>query len=401
MSFVIASENPVVKAIVEGKAPRPARVAAARGILPLPDQDQLEVLVAFASSKDAELATHARKTLRSHDTETLNGLVQSDNIPVPVLSYLASVSELPRKVHESILSNLRTPATTIIKFAAETSSAELLDSISLNQQLLVQNPAIIEAILKNPHRGSEADRRATETKKEFFEKERGLQQIASELRAQGKEAAAEFIENTDFEASGLSDEDALFLAEHIVIPDSETDDSWLGLEYLEELYEETVEQRQAIVNKILGEMSSEQIDLPSERVSTINRIMMMGMKDRTRLAMKGDREARNILIRDPNRIVAQAVVQNPRITEQEIEKIASMRTVTEEILRQIASSRQWSRNYSIMHTLAKNPRTPIANVLNVLTRLQLKDLNALAKNRNVSDAIRRQAARISQLRAGR
>src|SRR5215203_1902673 len=210
MSFVIASENPVVKAIVEGKAPRPARVAAARGILPLPDQDQLEVLVAFASSKDAELATHARKTLRSHDTETLNGLVQSDNIPVPILSYLASVSELPRKVHESILSNLRTPATTIIKFAAETSSAELLDSLSLNQQLLVQNPAIIEAILKNPHRGSEADRRATETKREFFEKERGLQQIASELRAQGKEAAAEFIESTDFEAAGLSDEDALF-----------------------------------------------------------------------------------------------------------------------------------------------------------------------------------------------
>ena len=401
MSFAIESENPVVKAVVEGTAPRPARLAAARGILPLPDHDLIEVLVAFATSDDTELAKHARETIRTHDTEMLTGLVRSEKIPVPVLTFLASVGELPRKVHESIIFNNRTPVTTIVKFASETTSAELLDAISLNQQLLVQNPTLIDAILRNPNRSSETDRRATETKREFFEKERGQQQIADELRAQGKEAAAEFIENTDFESSGLSEEDALFLAEHIVIPDSETDDSWLGLEFIEELYEETPEQRQAIVNKILGEFKSEEIDLPSERISIINRIMKMGMKDRTRLAMKGDREARNILIRDPNRIVAQAVMQNPRITEQEIEKIAAMRTVTEDILRQIAASRQWSRCYQIVHNLAKNPRTPIANCLNILSRLQLKDLNALAKNRNVSDAVRRQALRLSQMRAGK
>ena len=148
-------------------------------------------------------------------------------------------------------------------------------------------------------------------------------------------------------------------------------------------------------------MQSEDIDLPSERISIINRIMKMGMKDRTKLAMKGDREARNILIRDPNRIVAQAVVANPRITEQEIEKIAAMRTVSEDILRQIAINRQWSRSYQVVHNLAKNPRTPIANVLNILSRLQLKDLNALSKNRNISDATRRQALRLSQMRAGK
>jgi hypothetical protein len=401
MSFVIESENPVVKAVVEGTAPRPARLAAARGILPLPDQDMLEVLVAFATSDDTELSGHARATLRGHDTEMLNGLVRNEGAPVQVLNYLASVAELPRKIHESIISNSRTPITTIVKVAGETRSPELLDTLSLNQQLLVQNPAIIDAILKNPNRSSEAERRAAETKREFFEKERGQQQIADELRAQGKEAAAEFIEKTDFDAAGLTDDDARFLAEHIVIPDSETDDEWLRLDYLEEIYEETPEQRQAIVNKILGEFRSEEIDLPGERISIINRIMKMGMKDRTRLAMKGDREARNILIRDPNRIVAQAVTTNPRITEQEIENIASMRTVTEDILRQIAVSRQWSRRYQIAHNLAKNPRTPIANVLNILSRLQLKDLNGLAKNRNVSDAVRRQAMRLAQTRTGK
>lgn len=401
MSFAIESANPVVKAVIEGTAPRPARLAAARGILPLPQLDMLEVLVAFASSEDAELSGHARETIRTHDTETLNALVQSEKVPVPILSYLATIGELPQKIHESIISNSKTPIATIVKFAGETKSAELLDAISLNQRLLVETPAVIDAILKNPNRTSDADRRASETKREFFEKERGQQQIANELRAQGKEAAAEFIENADFEGLGISEEDALFLADHIVIPDSETDDSWLGLEFIEELYEETDEQRQAIVNKILGEMSSEEIDLPTERISIIHRILKMGMKDRVKLAMKGDREARNILIRDPNRIVAQAVVSNPRITEQEIEKISSMRTITEEILRQIAISRQWSRSYAIVHNLARNPRTPVANCLNILSRLQMKDLVALSKNRNISDAIRRQALRLSQARAGK
>jgi hypothetical protein len=164
MSFVIESENPVVKAVVEGTAPRPARLAAARGILPLPDQDMLEVLVAFATSDDTELSGHARATLRGHDTEMLNGLVRNEGAPVQVLNYLASVAELPRKIHESIISNSRTPITTIVKVAGETRSPELLDTLSLNQQLLVQNPAIIDAILKNPNRSSEAERRAAETK---------------------------------------------------------------------------------------------------------------------------------------------------------------------------------------------------------------------------------------------
>jgi hypothetical protein len=285
--------------------------------------------------------------------------------------------------------------------ARSTTKSDVLELISLNQQLLIQAPSIIEAILKNPNRSFEAERRASETKREFFEKERGVQQIASELRAQGKEAAAEFIENAEFSSDDLSIEDTLAIANMIESSDDDLDDSWLALEYLEEIYEESNADRQMIVDKIIGEMKAEGTDVPSERISIINRIMKMGMKDRAKLAMKGDREARNILIRDPNRVIAQAVVNNPRITEQEIEKIASMRAVSEDILRQIANSRQWSRLYPVVHNLARNPRTPIANVLSILSRLQLKDLAGLSKNRNVSDAVRRQALRLSQARTGK
>ena len=131
------------------------------------------------------------------------------------------------------------------------------------------------------------------------------------------------------------------------------------------------------------------------------RIMKLGVKDRIKLAMKGDREARNMLIRDPNRLVSQAVVNNPRITEQEVESISSMRSISEDILRQVANNRQWARSYTIGHNLAKNPRTPIANVLTILSRMQLRDLVTLSKNRNVSDAVRRHALRLASARTGK
>lgn len=405
MGSEITSTNPVVKALVEGSAPRPAQLAAARGVLPLPETDLLEVLVTFARSGDKELAEHAAVSLRGQDDTLLKGALGSEAIPVVVLEYFAETAEASTAASETVLLNPKTPTESIVKFARKTKDGSLLELLALNQQLLIETPALIEAILGNENRTSEADRRTAETKREFFEKERGVQQIANELRAQGKEAAAEFIENAEFandmDAAGIDIDDALFLASLIESSDADTDDSWMGLEYIEEFYEETEEQRQAVVNKILGEMRLDLEDLPSERISILNRIMKMGMKDRVKLAMKGDREARNILIRDPNRIVAQAVVQNPRITEQEIEKIAAMRSVPEDILRKIANDRQWARSYAVVHNLARNPRTPVANVMNILSRLQLKDLSALSKNKNISDAVRRQALRLSQARTGK
>jgi hypothetical protein len=401
---VITSSNPVVKAVIEGTASRSAQVAASRGILPLPQTDLLEILVTFAEGADDELKENARSSLGAQQHDALETTIRTGNVAPIVLGYFAKQSEMPATVHEAILTNELTPPDAIAALAAKTKDGSLLELISFNQQLLIQNPAIIESIIRNPSRTPEAERRANETKREFFEKERGAQQIANELRAQGNEAAAEFIEQSEFgadlEGSGLSVEDAMFLAEHIEVPDHETDDSWLSLEYIEEIYEETDEHRAAIFSKILGEMQMEEEEIPGERVSMLNRIMRMGVKDRVKLGMKGDREARNILIRDPNRLVSSSVVNNPRITEQEVEVIASMRSISEDILRQIAANRQWSRSYNVMHSLAKNPRTPIANVMTIMSRLQLRDLVALTKNRNVSDAVRRQAVRLHATRTG-
>lgn len=410
MSLEIHSTNPVVTAVITGTAPMPARMAAARGVLPLPQADLLEILVALAHGDEEELAGFARETLSGQDVQQIQELISSSEIAPRILAHFIEDNTTQPEIQEVVIANQATPPDSLVKFARTTKNGDLLEFLSLNQQLLIAVPAIIDAIIANPYRTAEALRRASEIKREFFEKERGAQQIADELRAQGKDAAAEFIEQADFAAdlqeessdSNLSFEDALLLAKHIEIPDSEIDDSWLSLDFIEEIYEETPEQRRAIVDKILGEITAEEDgEISSERISMVQRILVMSMKDRIKLATKGDREARNILIRDPNRIVSQAVVANPRITENEVEKIASMRTVPDDVLRQIATSRGWARNYSIMHNLARNPRTPIANVMTILSRLQLRDLSALSKNRNVSDAVRRQSLRLFSARTGR
>ncbi len=404
----VTSENSVVLAIAEGNAPRAAQLAASKGMLPLPQLDLLEVLVILARGNDTELAANAKSTLYEQDAKQLKDLVSKQEIAPSVLDYMARQDSLSQDIYETVIANPLTPHSAIVEFARNTANGDLLEVLSFNQQLLIKSPDILEAIIANPNRTAEADRRASEIKREFFEKERGARQVASELRAQGKDAAAEFVEGAEFadglgqDGSEISIEDALLFAEHIEVPDAEIDDSWLSLEYIEEIYEETQEQREANVKKILGEMAAEgEGEVTSERISMISKIMNMKMKDRMQMAMKGDREARNVLIRDPNRIIAQAVIQNPKITEQEVEKISTMKTVPDDVLRQIANNRKWVRNYNIMHKLAQNPRTPLGNTVTILTRLQLRDLMNLSKNRNVPEAVRKHAQRLSRTRQNR
>lgn len=395
------STNPAVQAIVNGTAPHPARLAAASGLLPLPQSDLLEVLVALRQSTDPEIAQAASSTLESQEPADLLAAAKDTDTAASVLEYFASAS-LTREVHEAVIQNKKTSDEALALLARSTTDSSMVELIALNQQRLVRAPAIIDAILENPARSAEAERRARETRREFFEKERGARQIAEELRARGKTAAAEFFETAELTTAHgeLSLDDAWLIAEHIEVSDADLDDSWLPAERYEELLPENAAEHVAAVQRVIeGEMLETGMVAP-ERISLIRRIMFMNVRDRVKLASKGDREARSILIRDPNKIVASAVIRNPRITDQEAENIAAMRTVADEVLRLMALNRNWARSYPIIHNLVRNPRTPIPTCINILPRIRTKDLQNLSQNRNVSEAVRRQAHRLSQARSG-
>jgi hypothetical protein len=400
MSANVTSQNPVVQAIISGRAPQAARMAAARGLLPLPQADLLEALVALRASDDAEVSQAAAATLESQEKEAMLAVAKEASTSPAVLGYLAASRASAREIHEAVTLNANTPDDAIALLASQTADGSLLELIAINQQRLIRAPQIIDAIVSNPARTPDAERRAVETRREFFEKERGAQQIAGELRAQGKTAAAEFLETSESIGTegSLTIEDAWLIAEHIEVSDIDIDDSWLSLEHIE-IFEETLEQRQANADRVISETLREGEAAP-ERIALIRRIMLMSVKDRIKLGLKGDREARTILIRDPNKVVASAVINNPRITDNEVESIASMRTVADEVLRLISMNRAWARSYTIIHNLVRNPRTPITTSIGILPRIRSKDLQGLSQNRNIPEAVRRQAARLNQTRSG-
>ena len=398
MSTEITSTNPTVRAIIGGTAPQPARLAAASGLLPLPQTDLFEVLVALRHSDDAQIAAAAEETLKSQSADDILIAAKADDTPPSVLDYIATFPGANRQIHEAIVLNHKTSDSAVANVAVSTSETTVLELIAVNQQRLVRFPEIIDAILANSARSAEAERRAQETRHEFFEKERGAEQIAQELRARGKNAAAEFFESAQLR--GLTADDAWLIAEHIEVSDADLDTSWLPAERYEELADETVEEHAANFKRIVEHERIETGEVPAERVTLIRRIMFMNAKDRMKLAMKGDREARSILIRDSNKVVATAVINNPRVTDQEVENIASMRTVADEVLRLIAINRAWARSYPIIHNLVRNPRTPVPTVVSTLPRIRSKDLQHLSQNRNVSEAVRRQALRLVQTREG-
>jgi hypothetical protein len=117
--------------------------------------------------------------------------------------------------------------------------------------------------------------------------------------------------------------------------------------------------------------------------------------ERMKLAMKGTRAQRAQLIRDSNKLVAAAVLSSPKLTEVEVEAFAKMANVTEEVLRTIAMNRTWTKNYGVVSGLARNPKTPPAISMNLLQRLNERDLKMLTMDRNVPEAVRLAARRMT------
>ena len=110
--------------------------------------------------------------------------------------------------------------------------------------------------------------------------------------------------------------------------------------------------------------------------------------DRVKLAMKGTREQRSMLIRDPNKLVSAAVLSSPKVNEAEIEAFTKMGNVSEDVMRSIGQNRAWTKNYSIILGLCKHPKTPQAIAMSFVQRLNEKDLKMISTDRNAKDGLR-------------
>ena len=124
------------------------------------------------------------------------------------------------------------------------------------------------------------------------------------------------------------------------------------------------------------------------RVSISQQIARMNFSERLKAAVKGSREMRALLIRDPNKMISASVLSSPKLTENEVAAFARMANVSEDILRTIGANRAWMKNYGVVVGLCKNPKTPLAMSLNTMNRLNDRDLQMLSIDRNVPEPLR-------------
>ena len=130
-------------------------------------------------------------------------------------------------------------------------------------------------------------------------------------------------------------------------------------------------------------------------MSVNQKIAKMTFTQRLKAASKGTREMRAILVRDTNKMIAATVMSSPKLSEQEVESIARMASVSEDVLRMIANNRAWMKSYRILVGLVRNPKTPVAISMNLLQRVNAKDLTQVAVDRNIPEPIRLEARKKS------
>ena len=129
-------------------------------------------------------------------------------------------------------------------------------------------------------------------------------------------------------------------------------------------------------------------DEDETRETATQRLAKMSFSQRLKAAVKGSREMRSILIRDPNKLIASSVLSSPKLAEPEVEAFAKMQNVSDDVLRIIGSNRAWLKNYTIVHSLTKNSKCPLTLSMSLMQRLNDTDLARLSVDRNVPEPLR-------------
>jgi hypothetical protein len=341
--------NPLVEQFLKGGVARELRLLAAQGALPLKPADLLELVPHLLTDPDAEVASAATNTLKSMAVDEIRPVLQARDTVPAVLAWAVVAREEPR-LREVALQNAATPDEAIEQIAASLPEA-LAELVVIAQVRLLRRTSLLVALESNPSLSNDQRRRLRELRESFHIGETPETPAAAPTPEAPKAAAPEPPPPEPEPEAPKSEQEAVF-------------------QYL------TEEERQE-----------------ADKLTAVQKIYKMNTAEKVIAALKGTREERSVLIRDRNRIVSSAVLGSPKMTEAEIEQIAAMKNVSDEVLRGVASNREWTKKYPVMLNLVKNPRTPVGLSLGMVSRLNPRDMRTLATDRNVSEVIRKQAQR--------
>ncbi|HEX7681840.1 MAG TPA: hypothetical protein VF713_27220 [Thermoanaerobaculia bacterium] len=347
----------VIDRIDTGQFPREVVETIARGFLPLPQDDLIAVLAYLTRSPDSEIAAAAARSLADVPSRSIHAFASNENAPPAHLVMLMRASDDPF-ILEALIRNRAIPDALVTELAS-VADAAVQEVIVINHSRILRAPEILDALLANPALSADVRRRALEAREEFFEKKA---RIAAQ---QPLEAEVEVDEDEPMHS--------------------------LSEEPIADLLEKAVEEQQ--IDAPPPELNeTERKD--EKKLSIFSQILLMGVSDKVKMAFKGGKTERVILVRDHNKLVCSAVMRNPRMSVLEAESIAGMRNVEEEVLRLITLRREWVSKYNIVIALARNPKCPVGVVVPLINRLTLRDLKGLKDDKGVSETVRALARKL-------
>jgi hypothetical protein len=267
-----------------------------------------------------------------------------------------------------------------VRWMARHLKGEILSTVAANQRRLIREPRIIEALINNP---------ATPTPTLAPVLETAIRNNVNWGRIPGFKVLAEgfFGDLSALQDKGPTGEDEELKPEI----DSKGDHA-----VLERLLRSGAEEaaRRATTGEEGDDLDVDSLGEPeeAEKKDTLwAQIQEMGVAERIRLALMGDGTARAILVRDAKKLVAMAVLKSPRLTLKEVATFAQNKAISEDLIREIARNRDWTKNYTVRYALCRNPKCPPSQAMTFIRTLRGRDIKKLATARDVPAYVRRNA----------
>ena len=346
--------SPQAERYARRDAPVEVRRMAAGGALPLPPIELATALFALAHDPDQEVKSRARESLENLPDNICTTVLSGETHPA-LLGYLAHTFKDEAERVESIALNPGTDDRTFA-FLATLPHRRVIDIVANNQQRMLRFPEIVDALGDNPLTGRAIiDRILT-----FMGIERPEAEVEEEVE------------------------------DHLQLSDEEITD----------------EAAAAALRALLGDDASQfaadliedhEAELDAEAEGNLLKVIQnMNVMQKVKLARLGNKDARSLLVRDRNKIVAAAAIRSPKITQNEVESFARARNLSDEVIRIIAANREWTRSYRVKLGLATNPRSGIPTAMKFLNFLQERDLRSIMKSKDVATPIAAHARRLLQ-----
>jgi hypothetical protein len=355
----VSKLGPVAARVLDPKSPAPMRQMAARGVVPgLKPTDTLSIIAILAESDDEAVATTAKATLAKLPPQLASGGLTAELQP-GVIDAIATRYATDLAMMERILALPQIALPTIATVASLASEA-VAELIATNEERLLKHPAIIEKLYMNKAtRMSTADRMielAVRNKIELT----GIPAFKEAAAAIAEELIAEATPEPNFDDIQFKQTDEI--ASKIQIDPVKED------------------------THVLDETTGEEVAIDKVR-PLYAQLAELSISKRIRRAQIGTAAERMILVRDSDRRVAVSAVKNPNVQEAEIVRISSSRSVSEDVMRVIASSREWTRSHQVKLNLVMNPRCPFAFAAKLVPHLRDHELKTIARSKNVTGAV--------------